>query len=587
MAFLAKHKEIRLWVGFILIALFYFVLRWGYLPAGAYWSPDNGYRRLQADAIRLGAEGVSFDLPYPGKDIDPAFAYVPIEGHFYFVRAGELHLAQWPLMPFLSRLLIALFGDRGAEIIPMLSGLLCVWLSGKLIHRGDFGGAWGGMILAGLLTPILIYSLVFWEHSVAAMLGIAVVFLLAEEDPFTLPRRVFLVSGGLAGLAGGVRKEMLLFAAAVALVLVIRGWHAPPPERRDVWGKILSWAFACAMLIASYGVTSYLKSGQLVPPEFRISVTPEYGPASYLVTQGWAGIANFIFDEKYGLLGSGLLLAVFAYAWAGYNPTPQREAIQVGLMITILVGNFQFLLGYSPVGDGIHGILTVSPFLILGLNREAWSTRLGQNLLGMALFFLTLSILSLGLMTKRGANQAELEWGARFMLVFFPLMIPLAVKGLSAILQRTANAKSRLSQWMARLHFATVFLLIGFSAILHGLGLLNILISVNNNLLLEKSLLALPETHVLTEVWWVAAQAPETYWNKQLFYNAGKPWDAWWQQARAQGITQVAYISLTELDEARLAALAPPGATLHLINSEWVSGRVFVTRLELTEEALK
>lgn len=579
-----KDKRYGEGIVLALVILLYLGLRWGYLPAGAYWSPDNGYRRLQTDAIRLPPDGLRFDLPYPGHKLDPAFAFVPIEGHFFFVREGELHLAQWPLLPLLAKPLIRLFGERGAEIIPMLAGVLCVWLVGQIIRRGQFGPTVSGMLMAGLLTPVLIYSLVFWEHSLAAMVGIAALLFLADDCPYSLPRRAFFLSGAVAGLAGGVRKEMLLFDAAMWVMLAVNIWRSSPPERRDAWRKLFLWTAAFSIVVSGYWLTSFLKSGQLVPPEFHVSVSPEYSPESYLFTHGLPGIADFIFDEKYGLMGTGLLFVVLAYVWAGYKPSPGREALQAGLLVVLLAGNFYFLTDYSPVGDGIHGILTVSPFLILGLNRVAWDTRLGRNLLAVALGFLTLSILSLGLLTQRGANQAELEWGARFLLILFPLMIPLVVKGLGAILERTANVKNRLSQWAARLHFGAVALLMLFSALMQLLGVLNISLSVNNNLTLQQKILALPETHVLTEVWWVAAQAPKTYWDKQLFYNAGQPWDAWWAQAQTQGVTQVAYISLTELDESRLASLAPPNGSLRILSTEWVSGRVFITRLEFVDK---
>ena len=167
------------------------------------WDPDIGYWAAPAD---------------PDTLAHPLYYTVRFEDRYVNVTTLPMLFAAKPLSD--------LGGVRLALALPMLGAIGAAFAARGLAAR--FGARFPDRAFwyVGLLSPIAIYALDLWEHTIGvALMGGAIVALVDLADD----RRGALLAGLGAGLAFGaaatLRTEALLYGAActgVALVLVAR-----------------------------------------------------------------------------------------------------------------------------------------------------------------------------------------------------------------------------------------------------------------------------------------------------------------------------------------------------------------------------
>jgi hypothetical protein len=565
-----RRADWRTTAAFGFAAGVYVWLAFFYLPPGVYWSPDIGYKRLQAENVRF-TPWLDLTIDYPGEWIDPGLKYPPFRSTFYYVWQGRIHFAQPPVMAVLDSPFVARFGDQGERVMPLVAGLISLWLAAQMMRAAGAGPVWIGMLIAALATPLMIYSLFLWEHILAVALGLGAVTL-ALKGPEARSRRDWILGGLLTGLAAGVRKELMLFALVLGVALTLDLFPNGQWRRRRAWADLASWAVAALFVLGLYELFSYLNSGNLVPPEFRISVAPEYTPHAYLLVTGLGSLSDFVFDPQFGWRGDVMLLAVIAY-WAASRGLRgrRREAVQVAALAALLAGEWygvQHLGGAS----GLVGLLSASPFLAVGLGDEGAATR---KLRWIALGFYALILLSLGLLTASGPYQTGLEWGSRFALILFPLSVPSVLNGLGSIWKRAAQS------WLARPHLTLAVMLIGLSVFIQALGVSRMR-SPAVGPESREALLALPEKQVLTNLWWLSAAAPRVYLAKELFFvNSEEDLRAWMSAAYPLEVRGFAFVSYVPLTESIAVTLAPPGTQLRVVKMQRLSNQMLVTHVEL------
>jgi hypothetical protein len=118
------------------------------------------------------------------------------------------------------------FGYRGALVVPMLGGVACALAAAALARRA--GARDGGRLafwVVGLASPVAIYALDFWEHTLGLALMAWAVVLLVDLSQRTRAAWYAAVVGVLFGAAATMRTEALAFGAvatAVACVYVVR-----------------------------------------------------------------------------------------------------------------------------------------------------------------------------------------------------------------------------------------------------------------------------------------------------------------------------------------------------------------------------
>src|SRR4051794_14389485 len=145
---------------------------------------DEGAKYLQVRNLRITPGGLDWSINYPARRLDPALEFVPFHPKQHYVDGqGRIYL-QWPIfLGLLTRIPWKLLGFWGLYVVPLLAGLGTAWVSYLLALRVGIPRriAWLAIPLVGLATPVAQYSLLYFEHTLAALL-VALSLLFALRD---------------------------------------------------------------------------------------------------------------------------------------------------------------------------------------------------------------------------------------------------------------------------------------------------------------------------------------------------------------------------------------------------------------------
>ena len=152
----------------------------------------------------------------PNGDLHPLFDTTLIKGRWIQVSTLPVLYAAVPLFN--------LFGYRGVLVLPMLGSVAAALAARALARRLGSQRPWAVFWLVGLASPITVYALDFWEHSIGVALmlwaGVALFDVVDGERRFG-----GLIAGALVGTAFLLRTEALVYGAigaATALALLYR-----------------------------------------------------------------------------------------------------------------------------------------------------------------------------------------------------------------------------------------------------------------------------------------------------------------------------------------------------------------------------
>jgi hypothetical protein len=536
------------------------------IPTGAYWTPDNGLKQIQAAHLRF-TPWPDLALGYAGQDLDPDHRFVPCALPVCYEWQGRTHIAQPSIAAFLALPFLPFLGERGGVVMPLAAGLLSAALVGLWMQRARLEPGWLGVLLAGLATPLFFYSLLWWEHTLAVALGLSALLVGSRSAR----RRDDALAGALAGLAGSVRKEMLLFAVVLGIQLMWRVFRRERPL-----SAFALWLCAGALALLPWWWVSYLNSGDVVPPEFRISFAPTFSAQAYLVTRGPGGLLDFLIDPRLPGLSVGLGGLGLVYLAAGWvRAAGWRALVRTLVMVAFGLGSLLLLTERFPA-SGLVGVLNVSPMLLLAWHAPAEDRRALSDGLWPMLGYALLVSLNLGLASSAGPLQSGLEWGARFLLIIFPLSVPFVVVGLKAL-----RAEAGLSRW-GRWQWRAAWALVALSVFIQAVGLAEVRATVLERRESRDALLALPERAVVSGQFWFGPLTPDVYLDKMLFYVAASNIEglaAWAQAARANGVRAWAYISHAPLQPAQVELMESAGAPVNIIEVIRLRNGRVITRL--------
>jgi hypothetical protein len=180
---------------------------------------------------------------YWAASADPSGTFHPLY-HTYFRGDYWIQATSLPFV-YAGLPLYDLAGTRGLLIIPILGSLLAALAARRLARRLGSRTGWAAFWLVGAASPMLFYAGDFWEHSAAV--GLALLSLtLALEAPQAGGRKglwTVAAAGLLAGLAAVLRTEVLVYAAAFGLgVILVR-------DRRRAW---LHWPSGVGVAVAAF-----------------------------------------------------------------------------------------------------------------------------------------------------------------------------------------------------------------------------------------------------------------------------------------------------------------------------------------------
>ena len=366
-------------------------------------SPDVGYWAATAD---------------PRGVLHPLYYTEPVGDHWVNVTTLPMLYAGWPLY--------RVCGERALLVLPMLGAVLCA-LAARRLARLLGGDGMAAFWAVGLATPVAVYALDFWEHTLGLACMLFGVAVLVEVARGMAGPRAALGAGVLFGVAATMRTEALVYLAIATVVALAIGM-----ARRAHVARIAALGAAIVVGAIAVLVTNQLVERLVLGASFRAGRAA--GTAGAAGT-GLAGRVGEAFTTTLGLNGlrppvdviaGGAVVALVTVAVLalGFSAEPNR-VIGVGALTVaavVFVARFGDGLGFVP------GLLVASPLAVAGVGF-GWRVRRARTVLLVALLSLPLVWL---LQYQGGARP---QWGGRYVLCSGAL---LAIAGVVVLRRRRA-----------------------------------------------------------------------------------------------------------------------------------------------------
>ncbi|MET0421286.1 MAG: hypothetical protein ABW073_06250 [Acidimicrobiia bacterium] len=356
---------------------------------------------------------------------DPKGELAPL---YYTARVGKKYVQATTLpMLFAAYPLYELGGTRAALLLPMAGAVLCALAARALARRagGDPRTSWIAFWVVGVATPILLYAVSFWEHTlgVAAMLW-AIAFAIDRARGDGGWTRA-LWAGVLFGAAATMRTEALVYLAVSGLIVL-----AMLVSRREQFARIVTAGIAVAggfvtVVVANHALEVLTLGGAIRASRTTGTATASAGMLAYRAKAALTsivGLNGFTMTVDWFVGGVVVLLVIGAtVCLASGSGTRQRlggALAAIALLCYLL--RFDAGVGYVP------GLLVACPIAAAGL---ATCRRSSTTQLFAAFALLPIPIL----WVTQFLDSQRFQWGYRFALTSAVLLTVVAVVGLARV----------------------------------------------------------------------------------------------------------------------------------------------------------
>lgn len=478
-----------------------------------FWSPDSALRYVQVESlIRSGFRDVA--IPYPAAPLDPEGRFFPASSWFHFQRNGQHRLSYLPYFPAASALTYRLFGYPGLFALPLLGGLLAVWMTLKALRDLAPDLAPWGAAAVGLGTPLLVYSGLFWDHSLAVALSVGAFALVAgalargEQSQ----QRSLLAAGALLGLGFSLRNEMYLLAAAVGM-----GWlgTCAPRQRRD----ILPFSAGMAMAALPVWALNQRLFGNPIGWKGQGLVAGRWSEVAQAVsgtgTKGWvverlANAYHLVFALDFttihagvpgippqavaaGLLVGGLLVLA---AWLFRAGARRRAHRMLGAGAVVAASGVMFAIsGRTPLA----GLLPSVPLVALAALPARWDR--WQWFVAVSCCLYAVAVIVTG-------SHAGLQWGPRYLLPIVPALVWLVVSAVQRVRDDVPG------MWPALRVSAGIVAALG--VVVQASGVDHVATVTANNVRAQAVVRSAPSEVVASGIGYLLMSAGQVYFEKQL-----------------------------------------------------------------------
>ncbi len=191
-------------------------------PAAAgYLSTDTGGKTATLEY--MAREGtLSPSVGYWAEEWDPEGQVHP----FWFTdRVGDawVNVTTLPVL-YAALPLYEIGGYHLALLLPMLGGLASAFAARSIARRLAGGDQWLVFWIAALASPLTVYSLDFWEHTIGAafvLWGVRALLEVWERPTSSAVRLLPLLAGAAFGAGASMRTEVVVFGFAAVGVLCV------------------------------------------------------------------------------------------------------------------------------------------------------------------------------------------------------------------------------------------------------------------------------------------------------------------------------------------------------------------------------
>jgi 4-amino-4-deoxy-L-arabinose transferase-like glycosyltransferase len=416
----------RPWVAALVVLAVYGVLAL-LNGTGGYLGTDTGAKVITLD--RMAEQGTfSPAVGYWAEEWDPDGDYHPL----FDTRRNEdgewVNVTTLPML-IAARPLYELGGYRLALVLPMLGGLLAAFACLDIARRlaGEREGWWAFWVTA-LASPVLVYSLDLWEHSLGAGLMLGAVALLLRthaSGALLLP----LVAGAAFGLAATMRTEafVVTFVAVAAICL----WLLSRKQVvRALLTGVLSVVGFAGPWLANAALEQDLGGNRRTT---RVTGQAQRQRWTELAERGEEALITWFGLPGFGYPGNVVLGAVVVTSIV-VGITMHRRGEQRAAVGALLVAGAIYLLAFASGLGFVSGALVAAPFAAAaGLVRR---DRDRLAVLGMAV------VMTVLIWTFQYTGGAVPQWGGRYLLV--PTLL-LTTLGIVAVVELRGHRIPRLA----------------------------------------------------------------------------------------------------------------------------------------------
>lgn len=493
------------------------------LPTSAPFSTDETQYAHQVDLLIDG----TWSYEWPGQAIDPEYRLRP------FGVAGESGISPYikhPAYPWALAQSVQLLGEELGLRLLGVFGLVLAALAAYYLAQAVFPGTERWAFWLAALGPAAIDASLLWAHAPAAALAGWLLYSAVSVGVSARPAAPMAAVGLFAFLGPFLRRELIIFGVAVAVMLFALG----VVHRKDRAAVLTTGALALVATAVGAVLTRWWTaaiSGQTVGTSLdsetdslrllSLDSLPDRLEGVYRVL-----LRGDFRDGPGGALAVAALISVGIAVWAVIKRN--RTIVAAGLGTATVLIFVRLLAAPDAISTGLLVAYPVVVFGALALRRP-WPRRLLPVVLSGGLFVVgvALTITSVG---------GGLEWGGRYLR---PLTVPLAVLCAQGVREAAEVYRDR----------ALVALLGGVVLLPLVAGFIAVERERDRNVELQRALLGIEGPAVVVEG----------------FRPRFLPWErfadeAWFANLRADELPEtLSALSRGGLDEAILVALQRPG----------------------------
>jgi hypothetical protein len=529
----------------LVIAAVYGALAWALSPLEFFWSGDAGVKLWQMEAW-IDNEWRTPWASYAQSNLalDPGHEWAPL-GPPFAMWDGDRVLTIYTLPYVLgSSVLLAIGGTQALLLPPLLAGVAGLAIAAWRGFRFPARVVLLTVLVLGLATPWLFYSITFWGHTLASVL-VWVALALALHGHETRGWVPGLVAGLLLGSAIGIRPEAL--TCAVAAVIILLGWRRT--RRTTLWVVV---GLGAALLAGVFYQRWFVPEGILGQVSMNFAPTAFDSPLWSM--RRLFEVSQMVIESRHmGVLAvstGGALALCLAFVYRrlrrGHSPL-LAQAVEVAGLFLVVVGVLVLLArGHEPI-DLLMGAPVVW-LLLAQPSRTPASTAWRRGRAGQLMAWCGLVIL---LSVAVGRQNGGLQWGPRYLM---PILGPLVLLSIAKWDWLDRDAGPGLGRWGLRVSFAGLVLA---GVVTQAAGVVRLSETRAANGALTRALLAEPSAVVVTDMWFVAQIAPSVYGRVPLLLvRTAEEWEELDRRLEAQGVERVRLVRLPGRETALSSGVA-------------------------------
>ena len=474
-------------------------------PHHIFWSLDEGGKWIYLESVIREGNPRS-PLIYPGEPLDSDLENVAL---FFYSHQGNQIYSWWQVgFPLLTLPFYKLLGWFGLYFLPALAGSFTAFLSGRITKVLTENSSLLSNIVAlvvAFCSPILFYSTTFWEHTISVAFVIATAFLLLISKNST-SNKTLLAAGITGSLSVFFRTEAILIIAGFWIAFVFIDWK-----------KTIPFSISGEITTSIWAIINFWLMGNPLSPNTQ--VVQQLSSFNGLINNGVKYIPYMLFNAPIisayslgkGLLIFGTIMLVLAIIFGLFKKTRILSIIFFLATTSVCI----YVLLQPSMYRSVHGFILICPLIAsfsLVYKTNIWRKYKSFfliSLAGVTTFFI-------GFMLRAWLAAGGLQWGPRYMLALYPLLIIPTVIGFSELIKSTKN-------WIK--HFIIISIIVSF---LTGLGyqIRGYITMVKTMELYNQSanyLRKMDDEIIVTNCTWMPMVIPDLYWNGNIFTKPPKP----------------------------------------------------------------